>query len=212
VQYAQSRFHSTWDAVGVAAGVAEQFEQNLEMYYRTTEWDKWAQADAALLKGKNFEEIKRKTLGLVPYSPGVKELFGQLSSDFPLLRKGILSNGVGFVAKEVCQDLKMNFYLADELMVKEGRFTGEITAGMPDRDKRGGLEMVRKQENISLDQICYVGDHENDLVVFEQIGLSQMGLSVAFNPKTDKVRDAADYVIYDFKDLLDLIGLKLVKS
>ena len=102
-------------------------------------WNQWAKEDAELLKGKDFNEVKRKVMKLIVYSPGVEELFNTLSGKY---QKGILSNGLGFVANELCQNFGLGFYMADELSVKEGKFTGEVVAGMPNRDKTKGLEMI----------------------------------------------------------------------
>jgi len=198
IQYPGSKFQSTWDAVGVAAGVEKEFEDNLKKFYQQiNNWGQWAEEDAALLKGKDFDEIRRKTLDLIVYSPGVEELFDTLSDKY---QKGILSNGLGFIAGELCQNFGLDFYMADELLVKEGKFNGEIVAGMPNRDKIKGLEIICNKYQVEPQQICYVGDHENDLVVFEEVGKA-----VAFNPKTEKVREKAHYVISNFKELLDII-------
>jgi HAD superfamily phosphoserine phosphatase-like hydrolase len=198
IQYPSSKFQSTWDAVGVAAGVEKEFEENLEKFYQHSHlWNQWAKEDAELLKDKDFNEVKRKVLELIVYSPGVEELFDTLSDKY---QKGILSNGLGFVANELCQNFGLGFYMADELSVKEGKFTGEVVAGMPNRDKTKGLEMICDKYQVEPQQICYVGDHENDLVVFKEVGKA-----VAFNPKTEEVREKAHYVISDFKELLKII-------
>ncbi len=199
IQYPGSKFQSTWDAVGVAAGVEKEYEENLVKFYQHSHlWSQWAKADAELLKGKNFNDVKRKVLDLIVYSPGVEELFDTLSGKY---KKGILSNGLGFVADELCEKFSLNFYMADELLVKDGQFTGEVTAGMPKRDKTKGLELICNKYQVEPQQICYVGDHDNDLVVFEEVGIS-----VAFNPKTNLVKEKANHVIYNFKELLNIIN------
>ena len=140
IQYPGSKFQSTWDAVGTAARVEEEFEENLLKYYKHSEqWGQWAKEDAELLKGKDFDGVKKKVLELIVYSPGVEELFTTLSGKY---QKGILSNGLGFIADELCQNFGLDFYMADELLVKNGLFTGEVVAGMPERDKKKGLELI----------------------------------------------------------------------
>jgi len=66
--------------------------------------------------------------------------------------------------------------------------------------KTKGLEMICDKYQVEPQQICYVGDHENDLVVFKEVGKA-----VAFNPKTEEVREKAHYVISDFRELLKII-------
>ena len=199
IQYPNSKFQSTWDAVGTAAGLEKEYEENLLIFYPHSHlWGKWAEADAKLLKGKRFPEIKIKVLELINYSLGVEELFTALPKN--RYQKGILSNGLGFIADELCKNFGLNFYLADELLIKDEKFTGEVVAGMPDRDKTKGLELICNKYQVTPKQICYVGDHENDLVVFAEVGKA-----VAFNPKTDKVKEKAHYVISDFRELLKII-------
>ncbi len=198
IQYPGSKFQSTWDAVGVAAEVEKEFEDNLEKFYRNSElWNIWAKEDAKLLQGKDFAKIKQKVLESINYSLGVEELFATLSNKY---QKGILSNGLGFVADELCKQFNLNFYMADELIVEDNIFTGEVVAGMPNRDKKKGLELICNRYQVEPQQICYVGDHDNDLVVFEEVGKA-----VAFNPKTNKVREKAQYVISDFREVLKII-------
>ena len=198
IQYPGSKFQSTWDAVGVAAEVEKKFEENLAKFYENPHlWSQWAEADAELLKGKNFNDVKRKVLDLIVYSPGVEELFATVDSKY---KKGILSNGLGLVADELRTEFGLDFYMADELVIRKGKFTGEVLAGMPNRDKKKGLEIICNKYQVEPQQICYVGDHENDLVVFEEVGKA-----VAFNPKTDKVREKAHYVISDFREVLKII-------
>jgi len=45
-----------------------------------------------------------------------------------------------------------------------------------------------------------VGDHDNDIVVFEEVGKA-----VAFNPKTEQMKEKAHYVISDFRELLEIV-------
>lgn len=52
------------------------------------------------------------------------------------------------------------------------------------------LEAKLEDEGIDPSEVCHVGDWENDLPIFENVGSS-----IALNPALDEVRDAADRVV-----------------
>lgn len=99
IQYKNSPFHSSWDALGFVAGLDNEFKKNLEYYFPKKElYKEWVKKNVELLKGKSLEEIKKRIFPLLPYSPGAEELFKNLDNSFI---KGIISNGVDFVAEKV---------------------------------------------------------------------------------------------------------------
>ena len=53
-----------------------------------------------------------------------------------------------------------------------------------------------------MENVCYIGDHDNDIDVFRRVGIS-----IAFDPKTQKTIDNSDYTIYNFKDIREILGL-----
>jgi phosphoserine phosphatase len=59
-----------------------------------------------------------------------------------------------------------------------------------------------RRYNVAPEEICHVGDHANDLPVFERVGLP-----VAFRPKLPEVQKGAKYVINDFAELGRILGL-----
>lgn len=201
-----SGFNSSWDAVGMAADVWKEFEDNKARYYDLKDqWHLWAQADADLLKGKSFEEVRRKTLEIISYAPGLEALFTELNGRY---RAGILSNGVGFVADEIAGQFgfDLELCLADRLLVEEGYFTGEVVPGMPKRDKTEGLKYICKKAGVSPDQICYVGDHLNDLAVFKEVECSVFMDNGNKDPCLEKARIAArGNSITDFRELIEYI-------
>lgn len=201
-----SNFNSSWDAVGIAAGVRKEFEDNKTRYYLLKDqWHLWAQADADLLKGRNFEEVRRKTLEIISYAPGLEELFVKLNGRY---QAGILSNGVGFVADEIANlfGFDQELCLADRLLVKDGIFTGEIVPGMPKREKVEGLKYICEKAGVNPDQICYVGDHLNDLAVFKEVKCSVFMDNGNKDPCLEKARIAArGNSITDFRELIEYL-------
>jgi HAD superfamily phosphoserine phosphatase-like hydrolase len=207
IRNSHSNFNSSWDAIGLAAQVWNEFEANKSRYYHDQKmWHTWAQADALLLKDKSFEDIKLKTFRLISYAPGFQELFNELRGNY---RTGILSNGVGFVAEEIVEQFGFDseLCLADKLLVKNGYFTGDVIEGMPERDKGRGLRKICKRSGVKPENILYVGDHLNDLPVFERVGCPVFMDNGNTDPALDAARQKVKYIITDFRELREKYDL-----
>ena len=88
--------------------------------------------------------------------------------------------------------------MANLLRVNEkGEFTGEALSAVGLQQKGERLRMLADMYEVSLLDVCYIGDHENDIPALEIAGLP-----VAFNPKREEVRKKAKVVINDFRELL----------
>ncbi len=194
VQFENSDYKSSWDAIGnqLTGWRKDQWFLNLEVYYKEKDkLSEWAESDAMLLKGINAKEILQG-LRPIPYSNGAKEFFnnghGKLS--------GILSGGVSLVADELKDELNMDFALSCKLKIENDYFTGEVE--VLDMWKKHEIleEYLIKNYNIKMENVCYIGDHENDLEVFKR-----SGLAIAFDPKIPEVIDLTKHTIYDFMDL-----------
>ena len=68
-----SIFHSSWDALGFAYGLKEQWDLRTQKYYPKKTFDQqWAEEDVGDLVGRPLSEAAH-VLYPVPYSAGVKE-------------------------------------------------------------------------------------------------------------------------------------------
>ncbi len=201
VQYENSDYKSSWDAIGnrLTGWRKDQWFLNLEIYYKEKErLTEWSESNALLLKGLEFEKIKNALLP-VPYSEGVEDFFKNPSR---LEITGILSGGISIVADEIKNELDMHFALSCNLGTENGHFNGEVE--VLDMWKKHEVleEVLKKNYNISMENVCYIGDHDNDIDVFRRVGIS-----IAFDPKTQKTIDNSDYTIYNFKDIREILGL-----
>ena len=68
--------------------------------------------------------------------------------------------------------------------------------------KACALEALAQRCGVPLSETAFVGDNVNDCHV-----LRRAGLGVAFEPKADEVRSAADAVISDLRQVLPLLGM-----
>jgi HAD superfamily phosphoserine phosphatase-like hydrolase len=197
VRYHGVEFESSWGAIAVAAGVGDRSEALLREYFpRRDAYAEWVAADAALLAGVSYAKVAASVLP-APYAEGVRRAVRALRPRYGL---GILSSGVGLVADWVRDDLGLDFALANRIHVRDGVFTGTSETVVNLWAKDEALRALAKERGIGLEQICFVGDHVNDLPV-----LRIVGLAVAANPKDKSLIDVADYVIERFDDLPRLV-------
>lgn len=133
-----------------------------------------------LLAGAPYDVVT-KTIGGIRYTPGVEDLIGFLR------RHGvecfIVSGGFREIALTVATHLGMTGVITNELVVDDGRLTGDVTgpAGgdILDADgKRRALEILTAAVGAKRSETLAAGDGANDL---RMVGAA--GLGVAFHAK-----------------------------
>ncbi len=197
VRYRGVEFESSWGAIAAAAGVGDRSEALLREYFpRKDAYAEWVAADAALLAGVPYARVAERVLP-APYADGVTEAVRTLRRRY---RLGILSSGVDIVAEWVRRDLGLEFAVANRVHVRDGVFTGTSETIVSLWAKADALRLLAAERGIPLDEICFVGDHVNDIPVMRIVGMS-----VAANPKDTAVIEVADHVIERFDDLPRLI-------
>jgi phosphoserine phosphatase len=197
VRYRDVDFESSWGAIAVAAGVGEAASRLLESYLpRRDAYPEWVREQAHLLAGVPVRRVEAEIFP-PPYARGVPQAIEALRREYVL---GILSSGVSLVADRVADDLGLSFAWANRLDVEDGCFTGTSHTLVDLWSKADALRQLAEERAWSLDRICFVGDHINDLPV-----LRKVGLAVAANPKDDALAAAVDHVIHDFEELPRLI-------
>ena len=197
VRYQGVEFESSWGAIALAAGVREASERLLREYLpRREAYAEWVRKDARLLAGVSVAEVAGRIFP-PPYAAGVQDAVERLRGRYVL---GILSSGVDLVADRVCADLGLDFALANHLIVEDGRFTGESETRVDLWSKDAVLRELAAEQGLALSEICYVGDHMNDVPVMQIVGLG-----IAFNPKDEALARIADHVTRNFRDIPDLV-------
>ncbi len=197
VRYHGIEFESSWGAVAAAAGVSDRSRALLREYFpRKEAYAEWVARDAELLTDVPTSTVADSVLP-APYAEGVRAAIDALWGRYVL---GILSSGVDLVADWVARDLEFDFARANHLVTEDGRFTGGSETRVDLWQKDVAMRRVAEELDVPVSRICFVGDHLNDLPVMEIVGLA-----IAANPKDERVREAADHVIDDFRKLPGLI-------
>ena len=206
VNYESSKYKSGWDAIGgsLEENLKEEWFNNLETYYpQKDKIIEWTEKDAALLRNRPLVQVEQALFpnGGIPYNPGVEEFINGLKNGYIL---GLVSGGINLVSNQIMNDFKgkFSFAITNVLGTKNGSLDGTVQAiNMWKKDQL--LENKLKEYGISLNETCYIGDSGNDIPVMKRVNLS-----VAFDSEGDdseEVKEYADYVIKDFKELNNII-------
>ena len=197
VRYHGVEFESSWGAVAAAAGKQEESGRILrEFLPRRDAYQEWVERDAALLTGISVEVITAKIFP-PPYATGAREAIAALRGRYTM---GILSSGVDLVADRACQELGLDFSVANRLLIEDGRFTGESETVVDLWKKADVMKEIAAKHNLDLSEICFVGDHMNDVPVMRIVGLS-----IAMNAKDKELERIADYVVPDFTTIPQIV-------
>ena len=169
VRYKNQPFNSGWDAIGDALPLElrKQWYETRDYYYPRKElYSDWFNTQCRLLTGLNLNTVEKKIFP-VPYAPGFLEFFAQLN---PEIITGLISSGVDLIANRVRQEAALDIVVCNKLHPNNGVFTGtgEEVVGL--WSKTVFLEQISKKTGIPLEQICYIGDSENDIDVLKAVG------------------------------------------
>ena len=144
------------------------------------------------LRGLPVEEVE-KLADRLPIIPGAYELLSELK------RAGyitvLITGSFDVVAERIARKLGFDYVFANELVVEDGKLTGEVRGQVLDpKSKLDLLKVVAEKEGISLIECTAVGDGANDLLIVKDVGLG-----IGFNPKK-LLKKEADAIV-NAKDL-----------
>ena len=129
-----------------------------------------------LLKGLP-ESALETVLRRIPLTDGAERLVGTLRRLG--YKTAILSGGFTFFGRVLQQRLGIDHLHANELEIRDGRVTGEVTGEIVDGARKAAvLRQLVAEQNLSLEQVIAVGDGANDLPM-----LRLAGLGIAFRAK-----------------------------
>ncbi|HEX8955150.1 MAG TPA: phosphoserine phosphatase SerB [Burkholderiaceae bacterium] len=142
----------------------------------------------ALLQGLDAGALQRVYDERLQLSPGAQTMLdGARAAGIKTL---LVSGGFTFFTDRLRQRLSLDFTLANQLEVVQGKLTGKVIGSVVDaEEKRNKLLAVCAELGISPSQAVAMGDGANDLRMMDAAGLS-----VAFRAKP-AVREKADVAL-----------------
>ncbi len=184
-----------WLEVHKALGTEKEGKE-LTLKHLKTDYAKLVEEVVGRLwKGKSAAPYL-KLIKSVKYNPGIKELFFVIKKND--WATAIISSGSMDLARRAQHDLGIDYIYANELIIKDGKITGEfiwpIAAGH--HKKAEIIKHLSKDTNIPLKDIVFIGDDLSDVEVFQIVGTS-----IAFNsPEL-----AAKYHVKELKEIIKLL-------
>jgi phosphoserine phosphatase len=129
------------------------------------------------------------------YVKGVEQVFQHLKNKG--YKSAIISAGSIDAARRAQKDHGINFIYANELVIKDDKVSGGFNwpIGAGKHKKALIVRQLCIELGITTKQAAYIGDTITDLEAFQEVGLS-----IAFNTRSEELKKAADHVI----DELDL--------
>ncbi|MFH1236837.1 MAG: HAD family phosphatase [Candidatus Aenigmatarchaeota archaeon] len=194
---------SIWSTMHRILGIDEHPRRvELRRKFREGEIDynQWAEEDMKLmvehgLNRKNVFEAAEK----LRLTAGTRETLDALKARG--MKLALVSGSFDIVLEKLIPDYRKIFshvYVVKLVFGKDGKFK-EMDTCHDAWNKDIALREICANEGVSLEECVFVGDHSND------VSASKIaGLAIAFDPKSDKLREAAD-VIIEKKDMREIL-------
>lgn len=164
-------------------------------------FQEWADRDIELMKrsGANRENME-KAIRKVNLIEGALETIRALKRKG--YRIGLVSDSLDIVVKILIPGYNRLFdhvYINRLFFGRKGEILKVKTTEFNFGNKAKGLEKICREEGIGPKDCVFVGDHENDVEIAKLAGFS-----IAFNSKSEKLKEVADVVI-EKKDLREIL-------
>jgi glucosyl-3-phosphoglycerate synthase len=184
-----------------ATGRMEKLSRYLDRYDLTPE--NRARRIARVFAGVPIETFSNTAMS-IPLAPGaVEAVVGLRKRGY---RVGIVTDSYQVAAEIARKRVFADFALSNVVEFRKGRATGTVTisptmrsgaTGWRAYDKLNALRFLTRKMGISSRNVLAVGDGENDCGM-----LRAAGISVAFQPKNERLRRIAKHVIHNRLDEL----------
>jgi len=180
---------SIWQYVHEALGTWDQGSQYARRFFEgQITYEQWARLDAALWAGVPLNALE-PVLSSIRYMRGAEEVVSTLRRRE--IKVGTISAGLSVLADRATRDLRLDFSVANELVIKNGRLTGAIIVKVGFENKGDILRGLLQVLGLERFECAAVGDDLPDLGLFRE---SQ--LAIAFNPRHAEVERAAHVVVH----------------
>jgi phosphoserine phosphatase len=171
-------YFNTWESYGQAA--LNLFSEGKISYYD------FCKADAYPWINRSEEEYQR-ALDTIELREGISEVVDFFKQKKCIL--AIISMGLSDVVEKVAQEFEFDFWIANELIRKNNRITGEVKINVEMGEKGKMVSDLLNKYNLSLLNSIAVGDASADISMFEAVHTS-----IAIEPSSEQVANSAKLV------------------
>ena len=187
---------SLWTYLHDTFGTASRGKEAARKYWNgQITYTEWAEADAKCWSGISLAKLE-DALNKIPLRKGAKKLFRTLNDR--RVNTVILSAGLSILADKAREELNADLAIANDLVTRNGRLTGEIKVKVSLTEKMSLVKRIATIFDLQCKQIALVGDRSNDLTIPECI-------RIAIYPKDINTIRNADFVIDDLIRILDVL-------
>ncbi|MFW9931310.1 MAG: HAD family hydrolase [Candidatus Thorarchaeota archaeon] len=189
--------NSSWWRLHEVFGTQEEGSRYYDEYFAgKISYQEWAELDAGLWKGRFLSEVQR-IVDETELMPGAAEVVEELKNRG--FKVAILSGGIDILAEQIAKRVGIEYVLVNRISHENGIITGDVDVLVGWGGKAKEIEQISHDFDIPLSETAFVGDGKNDIPAF-----SVVALSIAINPETEEVAQAASIVIRE-KDLRQIL-------
>ncbi len=184
------------DAFGKLAGKEEVLEITAKAMAGEMSFEEALKKRVKLLKGLEIKKIEA-TAKEIPLMKGAAETISELKNSG--IKTAVVSGGFSIVAERVKKELGIDYSIANEFVVKNGKITGAVKGPLTEEGSKGkALAEMAEEAGVGLEECVAVGDGANDIPMLERAGLS-----IAFNSKP-VLKKVADVIVKknDLREIL----------
>jgi phosphoserine phosphatase len=188
---------SSWSFLHKKLGTWNQGKHYAELFFQgKITYEEWAQLDASLWKNQPLRKVQQ-IVNEIPYVDGAQEVIRTLKKHNVAV--ALLSAGLSLLSKKIESELKTDYSLSNELIVRSDFLTGEVKVNVSLNNKDEVLSHILHMFDIKLNECCAVGDDESLIPLFKKVALG-----IAFNPCSEEVEKNADVIVKsgDLRDIL----------
>ena len=162
---------SSWEYLHRRLGLWDDNADSYQRLFREGKIDyhEFCRRDATLWKGLAVTQVM-EIIDEIAYHDGARELVRTLNERGILTV--ILSTGLSLLVEKVRKELGISHALSNDLLVHNGRLTGEIRINV-EHDKKGyWVQRILSEKGVGREESVAIGDGEGDRGMFEAVGLS----------------------------------------
>ncbi|ACB07900.1 HAD-IB family phosphatase [Candidatus Korarchaeum cryptofilum] len=189
---------SSWEFIHEILGTEEEARIYRQMYERgEIDYRRWAELDVSSWRRRDFSEVLRRVDSIRLMENSERSIKMLKDSGFIV---GVISSGLNVIADKICERLGMDFCKSARLLLEGNEVIG-LAEDLPPDEKGSVLEEVARGYGIPLTRVAFVGDGDSDLSIFEM----DLGLKIAFRPRSERIVRLADHVVHDLLEASELI-------